>query len=130
MGVRYPTVSTTTVLGVSISGAGESVMCTTLPLNIPLDFAQVILLWYCLWLTNTTGTTVAWRLRRGTTTAATLINVSNTLPTGAAIQMAHSGIYVDTPGAVAGQQYSLSCLLAGGGGNAGGLDVAMIAFAL
>src|SRR5229473_2284251 len=116
MGVRFPSVATTTVLGVSIAG-GETVMCTTPPLNIPLDFAQVLLFWYCILLSNTTGTTVTWRLRRGTTTAGALINVPQTNPTGAAVQLMFSGCYIDTPGAVAAQQYSLTCVLAGGGGN-------------
>src|SRR5258708_30263562 len=54
MGVRFPSVPSTTIVA-SPGGSTETVICTTPPLNISLDFAQDILLWY-LMITAGTGT--------------------------------------------------------------------------
>ncbi|SRR6266849_4145419 len=129
MGVRFPSVASTTIVTVSVPAA-ETVIVTTPPLNISLDFAQIILLWYVL-LTSGTGTTsLVYLLRRGTTTAGALLNVSAIDQTTAGNNTRRSGVYVDTPGAVAAQQYSLTLAQTGLTVNGTVLDVCMIAFAL
>ena len=52
MGVRFPSVATTTSVGVLPATGAETVVATTPPLNIPLDFAQVLLFW---WFVGNTG---------------------------------------------------------------------------
>src|SRR5258708_3089060 len=108
MGVRFPSVSTTTILGTLPANGAETIIATTPPLNLPLDFAQVILLWYFLGNSGASTTALNFILRRGTTVAGTLINVISGALVTAASGVRFSGCYVDTPGAVAGQQYSLS----------------------
>ncbi len=130
MGVRYPSVSTTTILGTLPANGAETIIATTPPLNLPLDFAQVILLWYFLGNSGASTSALVFNLRRGTTLAGTLINVSSGSGVTAAAGVRFGGCYVDTPGAVAGQQYSLSELGVGTTGAGVSNDVCMIAFAL
>lgn len=113
-GVRFPFVASTTFVGPLPANANETVILTTPPLNIPLDFAQIIIEWSC----NITGGTGAlahvFRIRRGTTAGGLLVNaVGWQHIAAAAVVRTHSGQYVDTPGAVAGQQYSLTVVQTG-----------------
>jgi hypothetical protein len=130
MGVRFPSVATTTILGTLPSNGAETIIATTPPLTIPLDFAQVILLWYFLGNSGASTSALLFLLRRGTTVAGTLINVSSGSLVTAAAGVRFSGVYVDTPGAVAGQQYSLSEIGVGTTGAGITNDVCLIAFAL
>jgi len=113
------------------SGGPEAIVVSSPSLSPPLDFAQVIILWFVQLLAGNTAATYKFRLRRGTAITGTQINVdvvTNGPPvsTGAI----YSGVYVDVPGAVANLQYSLGMLCAGGGTNAVINDVCMYAFAL
>jgi len=111
-------------------GAAEAVIATTPPLNISLDFSQIIVIWYFVLFTGATTTSLIVLLRRGTTITGTLVNVSLGDGVAAGVNLRRSGVYVDTPGAVAGQQYSLTLTQTGATGNGALNDVCLIAFSL
>lgn len=109
MGVHFPTANTTTSLAVIPASGAETVLCTTPPLNLILDFAQVLLFWELVALIGAGSAGVTFRIRRGTTTAGALVTTNaQFMSVGAGNNAFWSGTYVDTPGAVAGQQYSLT----------------------
>lgn len=131
MGVRFPSIASTTFVGPLPANANETVILTTPPLNISLDFSQIIIEWACDILAGTGTTALVFRLRRGTTAAGALINAAawtHTLAAGNTAVM--SGVYVDTPGAVAGQQYSLTVVQTAATAAGTFNDGALLAFAL
>lgn len=131
MGVRFPQIASTTFVGPLPASAAETVILTTPPLNISLDFSQIIIQWACDILAGASTTSLVFRLRRGTTVAGTLINAAawtHTLAAAASAVM--SGVYVDTPGAVAGQQYSLTVVQTAATGAGTFNDGCLLAFAL
>lgn len=131
MGVRFPSVASTAIVNATLVTTAETVVATTPPLNLPLDFALVFLLFYFNGTTGATVTGVQYRLRRGTTVAGALVPAAfGSLIVGAAAQMTSSSFYVDTPGAVAGQQYSLTLTQVGATGNGSMTDVCIAAFVL
>jgi hypothetical protein len=109
MGVHFPTAASSTILASLPASGAETVICTTPPLNLILDFAQVLLFWYLVTTVGTGTTGMSYRIRRGTTTSGTQINpVDGPQPVVASQNWFQSGCFIDTPGAVAGQQYSLT----------------------
>jgi hypothetical protein len=130
MGVRFPSVQSNTLLNASVGINVETPVCTTPPLNLPLDNAVVLLFWYIVHFIGTTAATTRYLIRRGTTIAGTLVNVSANLTGTAGNQVLGSGFYFDTPGAVAGQQYTLSCIDPASTVAGGIADAALLAFVL
>lgn len=130
MGVRYPSVSVITNVGVLASNGAETIIMTTPPLTIPLDAAQVFLYWYFLGNDGNGTTSLNVRIRRGAALTSPLINTGNIFNTVSNTVVALSGCYADTPGAVAGQQYSFT--LQGGAtiGVGSFLEGCLMAFAL
>lgn len=130
MGVRFSTAYSNSALGAPGSAGTEIVVITTPPLTQVLDGAQVFIFWFLLVLIGI-GTTLAnVRLRRGTTTAGALLTVNQTVNVTATLNTVFSGVYADSPGAVAGQQYSMTL---GGAGTTGAwtaLDYSMLAIIL
>lgn len=111
MGVRFPSVATTTFIGPLPANATETVILTTPPINEPIDNAQVILYWMAAITAGTSVTGHNFRIRRGTTTAGAVIGANAwTFTTVATNNTVVSGCYVDLPGIVAGQQYSLTVI--------------------
>jgi len=109
MGVRLASVFTTTFVGPLPATAAETVILTTGGLGLFADNAQVILLWFACILAGTSVTSHVFRIRRGTTTAGTAVNVNPWQNAAIAVaQTTSCGVYTDTPGVVAGQQYSLT----------------------
>src|SRR5260370_476285 len=130
MGVRFPSVQSNTSFALPAS-AVETVIVTTPPLNISLDFGVVYLLWFLAIQAGTGVVQLSLRIRRGTTVAGPVVNTTFSTHTLAAANFANlSGAYFDTPGAVAGQQYSLTCVQTGATAASVIADIAMIAFAL
>jgi hypothetical protein len=130
MGVRWPSVGTTASVGALASNGAESLIMTTPPLNLTLDFAQVLLLW---WFTGNSGnstTALNPKIRRGAALTSALVNVGNAIAVTAASQVSLSGCYIDTPGAVAAQQYSLTLTGTATTGVGTFLDGCMIALSL
>ncbi len=131
MGVRFPSVSTTTNLGVLPASAAETAIITTPPLNISLDFAVVFLAWFLAITTGATTTALVFRIRRGSgLTGATIGAAVWTHTIGAAASAVLSGKYSDTPGAVAAQQYTLTVSQTGATGAGTLNDNMFLAFSL
>lgn len=131
MGVRFPSVFSTTFIGPLPASAAETVICTTPPLSPSLDFASILLFWTFALLAGTGTASVSMAIRRGTTVAGVTITPGSFVQILAAGQNGNvSGSWADTPGAVAGQQYSLT--ITQNGATAAGTpgNVALIAFAL
>lgn len=111
MGVHLPSVASTTFRGPLPANANETAILTTPPLNLPLDNAQVIILWSTNITAGTSVTSHVFKLRRGGGTGDTLLGASVWTETIAATEVDNaSGCYVDTPGIVAGQQYTLTLI--------------------
>ncbi len=131
MGVRFPSVVTNTVVATPVLTTAELLIATLPPLNLPLDFATVLILWDVLLNVGAAGSAITIRIRRGTTLAGALVQGaagSDNIITAA--QVRRAGFYFDVPGAVGGQQYSLTAQIANATGNTPVNDVAMLAFVL
>jgi len=128
MGVRFPSVFTTTSLGVLAANGAETIIATTPPLTLPLDFASVFLHWWFAGSSGngTTGLSVA--IRRGVTLAGTLITAAAAVLVTANNIVNVAGCFVDTPGAVAGQQYTLTLTGTATTGVGTTLDVCLFAY--
>lgn len=129
MGVRFPSVGSTTIIASPSAGA-EVVVCTTPPINEPIDNAQVLLFWYLLITIGTTATTLFATLRRGLLVASTPLNSITGRTVVAANVNQFSGCYFDFPGIVAGQQYSLSVQLPAATAASTVADVCLVAMVL
>jgi hypothetical protein len=131
MGVRFPSVQTNTFIGPLPASAVETVVLTTPPLTLPLDGATVLLLWSIQITGGATTTATSVQIRRGTSTAGPVVSAGAWLFVMTAGQRyTVSGWYFDTPGAVAGQQYSLTVSQTAATGAGTWIDGAMLAFAL
>lgn len=110
MGVRIYSASSVVVANVLPASAVETVICILPALTLPEDFAQVFLHWMANILAGTSTTALVFRIRRGTTTGGAQVGAAvwtHTLAAGNTAQV--GGSYPDTPGAVANQQYCLTC---------------------
>lgn len=131
MGVRYPSQASNTFVGPLPASAAETIILTSPPLNISLDFSQIFIHWACNILAGTGTTALVFRLRRGATIGVTQVFAAvwtHTLAAGSTAVL--SGSYFDTPGAVAGQQYSLTVSQTAATGAGTFNDGAILAFAL
>ena len=130
MGVRFPGVSSTVIQNATMTQGAEVVVATTPLLILPLDNALVYIMASILFAVGSTSSTYTPRFRRGTTTAGTQINTTQT-PNCTATQGVNTYLhYVDVPGAVGQIQYSLTMAMAAGGTNSTCLDVCISAFVL
>ena len=131
MGVRFPSVASNTFIGPLPASVAETIVLTTPPLTLPLDFSQVFLFWFANMTAGTGTNTLSFRIRRGTTLTGALLGAP---PWSIAIAAGnagfHSGCYIDTPGAVAGQQYSLTVVQTTATAAGTWADGNLVAFAL
>lgn len=131
MGVRFNSVFSTTFIGPLPASAVETVLVTSPPLTPAIDTAAIFLFWTFALLAGTGTVSATLTIRRGTSTAGANITPGGFVQAIAAgANGLFSGVWVDTPGAIAGQQYSLTitqngATVAGTPGN-----VAMLAFSL
>lgn len=131
MGVRFPSVATTTFIGPLPASAAETLVFTTPPINEPIDNAQVLLFWSCVITPGTSTTSLVYRVRRGTLVTSPLVNAAAwSFTTVAANLLFNSGWYPDNPGVVAGQQYSLTVVQTADTVAGAFVDGAMIAMVL
>ena len=131
MGVRFPTVASNTFVGPLPASAAETVVLTTPGISEPIDNAQVLLLWTASITPGTSTTSLVYRIRRGTTTGGALVNASTfSFTTVAANLTTVSGWYFDSPGTVAGQQYSLTVVQTADTVAGAWVDGALIAMVL
>ena len=77
-------------------------------MNLSLDFEQVLIFAYFNITPGASTTGVTGRIRRGNSTAAPLVSLANTITVVAAQSYHLAMVYIDTPGAVAGVQYTLT----------------------
>lgn len=130
MGVHAASVSSNTIQNATIVTTAETVIATTPPIIQPIDNALVLVLWtFSIALAAATAT-LSMRLRRGTTTGGTLVNVSLAPTVTASATVMFAGHYFDTPGVVAGQQYSMCVVCGSAGANSTVNDVCITALAL
>ena len=109
-GGRPPIVLSTTLLAGSFAAATETIVCTTPPLNPGLDSGNVLVFGtVCIGGVGANGTLMLAQIRRGTTLAGPQIgnNYQQTVVPPAVAT--GTCIVFDTPGAVAGVQYTLTC---------------------
>jgi hypothetical protein len=113
------------------ASAVETVVLTTPPLNIALDFAVVFLAWFFYFTPGTSTTAAIMRIRRGTTASGAQVGATLwQFPVTAAVSTAFSGVYFDTPGAIAGQQYALTIVQVGATVAGTPQDQALLAYML
>ena len=130
MGVRLPSAGNNTIVNPTVVTINETVVATSQALIISLDNAQVLILWFVN-LTFTAGITFgAYRIRRGTTVAGALVTVNQSVTETPSTQQMRTGIYVDTPGAVGPQQYSLTFQATAAAANTSIIDAAIMAISL
>jgi len=108
MGVRLPTASSTVLQNGALNGNTEFIVLTTPPMNISLDFQQVLISAYINVTPGASTTGITGRIRRGTTAAGQLVSLANTLTVVAGSSYQFMMCYIDTPGAVAGIQYTFT----------------------
>jgi hypothetical protein len=130
MGVRFPGQGSTTIVNASVVTTAQTIICTTPPLNLPLDGALVMIFWWAVFATGSGVTSIIQNILRGATLTSTRINLGGSIAATASSNTNLSGSYVDTPGAVAAQQYSLALTQGAATGNGTVSDVCLIAFAL
>jgi hypothetical protein len=113
MGVRFPGSANQQPI-VNTANTAETAVLVSQPLNLSLDFQQVIIIWYVNWTPGASTTTTTWRLRRGNgiTGAALTTQLLDGLVVGN--RTFFSGMFSDVPGAVAGIQYSVTGQQTGG----------------
>lgn len=110
--------------------AAETVVCTCGPISPINDTAQILLLWFVEFTVGTSGTSAKVLLRRGASTSSTLINVGQASTVVAANLVRFGGSYMDAPGAVAEQLYSLTLTIGAGAAASTVSDVSLIACCL
>lgn len=131
MGVRFPSVSSTTLVNTALVNAAETIMLTSPPLNLAVDFEQILIFWsICLNVVGASTTLAQVKIRRGTTAGGTQVNVNATTLATPANQFFMSGCYIDTPGAVAGQQYTVTLAMLSATANSNANDGCIILFGL
>lgn len=131
MGVRFPSQASNTFVGPLPANATETVILSSPPLNISLDFSQVMIFWACNILAGATTTALVFKLHRtASTLSPNVFAAAWTHTLAAASSAVMSGCYFDTPGAVAGQQYFLTVSQTAATGAGTFNDGALLAFAL
>lgn len=105
------------VTGVAIVNAVETTALTTAPVSSSLDGDSICIEGNLNMLTGATTTAVVIRCRRGVGTAGALVGVAETFTIGAAANFTNSFQFVDSPGSVAGQQYTVTAQQTGGSSN-------------
>lgn len=114
-------IDTTLIAGTAPANAVETV-ALILPGNVSVPVGTLIVLEFAANLTTGASTTaIIGRVRRGTTTAGTLVGAAFTTQVGAALSASVDGQCADQPGEVAGQQYCLTLQQTAGTGNGSAL---------
>lgn len=131
MGVRFPSVSSTTLLTSTVITVNETALITTPPINVPLDFALVMIVAFLVITPGTGSTNARALIHRGSGIGGQLVNMTVPHVTVTAGNPDTLNIcYTDTPGAVAELPYTLSVLVAGATANSTIGDAALIVFVL
>jgi len=110
MGVHNPTVMNTTLLTTVLTQNTETAFLTTPGINLSLDNAQVLLFWWVNLGTGGSTTGIQITVRRGADLTGAIVIQPTVDRVTAATNAFFSGVFVDTPGIVANQQYTFSAL--------------------
>lgn len=116
MGIHLTSVFTTTIINSAIPAA-DTIIMTTPALSPGLDNAGILLWWYLQLSTGAGGTSLTFKLSRGTAVAGSPL-LSFVVTGVATTNQIIPGCFVDTPGVVAGQQYTISINDSGAAGVA------------
>lgn len=108
MGVRLPSVASKVLANAALAGNGEAPVLISPPLNLSIDFEQVLIFCYFNITPGASTTGVTGRIRRGVDATGTLITLANTITVVAANSYQLAMMYIDTPGAAAGVQYTMT----------------------
>lgn len=109
MGVRNSSGGTNTFIGPLPANATETIIYQVGPLVLPIDNAQVFLQWFFSYTPGTANSSAQFNIRRGTTTAATRLNINNWQNQTVAAQPFYAGgCYVDQPGVAGSLFYILT----------------------
>jgi hypothetical protein len=108
MGVHAVTKGTNTLVNTTIPTTTETLVCLLTFDALPIDFAQVLLIGQMLVIPGTATTLLQARIRQGNGTTGTSVGIADitgqTVGSGTGLCV----LAIDTPGAVAGMQYSLT----------------------
>jgi hypothetical protein len=117
---------------VSVVTTNETVAVTSDEVFVERGGARVVILAHCILTTGAATTTVTPRIRRGTTTAGTLIGEANAITIGAvAGSNEHFNIFgVDEVAGVDSVQYSLTVQQAAASGNGTVLSSSIVVLVL
>lgn len=116
-----------TAANVTVTTTTETVVVTLTGVSMPSGDGRVRLSGFVQMTLGTATTTVTVRVRRGTTTAGTLVGEGNpiAIPSAAGTDAAFTTDVEDTPGEVAGQSYVLTVEQAAATGNGTVLQAAL-----
>lgn len=129
MGVHQSTVSSKVINATTVGGSAEATVVVSPPINLPLDNALVIILWEVVITYGAAQTQCFYVLRRGTTSGGTQVNGGSPITIVASTTVRMTGLYFDTPGVVAGQQYNVGANANGAGGVGSVQDVSITVLA-
>jgi hypothetical protein len=131
MGVRLPSGGNQVLQNALPANNAETIVLTSQLINITLEFQPVLIFWYISIQAGASTTSIGVKLRRGITTAGVQLNGLNagiTLTAGQAQNL--TGCWIDTPGAVAGIQYSIGIVQTGATAAGTMLDQSILVMAL
>lgn len=119
MGVRLATNATSLASAVTLVTTAETLALTSPGINLLVDNAQLLIFWSLDVSVGASTTTVQVRIRRGSTLTGTVITLAQpwVQAVTAGTTGIFSGVYIDTPGIVAEQQYTLSVVQAAASAN-------------
>lgn len=133
MGVRFPSVFANKIgQGLSLVTTAETLIDTTPALSPPIDGAAVFIFWYVKLVLGTGITGLTYKLYRGATLSGTVLTdqFQDQGGLGGGNEVTRSGVWVDTPGNVAGVQYTLSLTQTGATANGAAHEWSFIAMVL
>lgn len=131
MGVRLPFVSTTAIVNTNVVTTAETLIATAPPFSPSFDGTVCRIDFYGDWLAGASVTSVTLRLRRGPlVTSPTVFAHDLVFVQTAAAQGFATFFYVDQPGSIGGQQYSVSAIFNAATANSTIQDVCMTVMAL
>jgi hypothetical protein len=130
LGVRLPSVSSITLLTAVLTSATETAFVTSPGLNLSLDNALVQIYWMVQLNTGAGTTQIQIKLRRGIDITGLQVGANWNNVVTASTNRQLSGCYIDTPGIVAGQQYTVTALQIASAGAGTFSDACIIAMVL
>jgi hypothetical protein len=130
MGVRLPSVASTTLLTTVLTSVTETAFVTAPGINLSLDNAQVWILWMVQLNTGAGTTQIQIKLRRGVDTTGFQVGQNWNNAVAVTTNRQFSGCYIDSPGIVAGQQYTVTALQISSTGNGTFSDASIMVLVL